>query len=229
MCETSVKHCFTDVQRFRNLSRSLHPHVRMHHNDQDTGIAHWHTVQEDVSHDWKVLRMRSVSRVHAVDGRQGRFTIADAPAWVNIIPVTPAGEIVCVRQFRHGTAEITTEIPGGIVEHGEDPRVAAERECREETGFAAEGEAILLGTVEPNPAFMSNACYTYLWMGCTKRGPQQLDANEDIDVAVVSFDAFVSMVRNGHVRHSLVLSALALYVLHTNGHEQWPIRKMTHE
>ncbi|MBU3741796.1 MAG: NUDIX hydrolase [Candidatus Kapabacteria bacterium] len=186
----------------------------MHDNSSNREIAHWETVDEHATVDWKVVRLRSVTRVHPQDGRQGRFTVAEAPSWVNIIPITNDGMVVCVRQFRHGVSQITIEIPGGVVSHGEDPRLAAERECREETGYAGDGEASLLGIVEPNPAFMTNSCYTYIWHGCTWRGPQELDPNEEIDVVLMTVDELRNMVRTGEIRHSLVLSALALFQLH---------------
>lgn len=186
----------------------------MHDSSSSREIAHWVTVDEHSSSDWKVVRLRSVTRVHPNDGRHGQFTVADAPSWVNIIPITSDGKVVCVRQFRHGVSQITIEIPGGVVGHGEDPRMAAERECREETGFVGDGEAILLGVVEPNPAFMTNSCYTYIWHGCTLRGPQELDPNEEIDVVLMPVNELQHMVRTGEIRHSLVLSALALFQLH---------------
>lgn len=135
--------------------------------------------------------------------------VAHAPTWVNIVAVTERGTILLVEQFRHGTAASTIEIPGGVCDADEDPRLAAERECEEETGWRGEGPATLLGVIEPNPAFQTNRCHAYLWTGCRPVGPQKLDANEDIVVHEWSWADVLDGVRNGTIRHALVLSALS--------------------
>ena len=68
--------------------------------------------------------MFSVSRTRAESPRTGEihpFYRIDSPDWVNIIPITAAGELVMVRQFRHGLDGFTVETPGGMVDPGETP------------------------------------------------------------------------------------------------------------
>ena len=181
--------------------------------DTKTDIAPWQTLEEGQSEDWTVMKLRHVKRQHAVDGRVGRFTVADAPGWVNILPITESGSVVLVEQFRHGLNAASLEIPGGVLHNGEDPRSAAERECLEETGYASSADAELLGVVDPNPAFMTNVCSVYLWKGCRKVSEQELDPLEDIRVVEVPWETFLDKVRSGEIRHSLVLSAVALFSL----------------
>jgi 8-oxo-dGTP pyrophosphatase MutT (NUDIX family) len=115
-----------------------------------------------------------------------------------------------IHQYRHGIDDVTLEIPGGMVEHAEDPAAAGMRECLEETGFASHAEPQLLGVVQPNPAFLSNLCYSYLWRGCERRGAQVLDRNEDIVVESVPLSAIRGLIREGRIAHSLVLNAIML-------------------
>jgi ADP-ribose pyrophosphatase len=75
---------------------------------------------------------------------------------VNVLALTPDHRLVLVRQFRFGIDGFSLEIPGGVMEAGEDPLEAGLRELREETGFAG-GVARLLGSVHPNPAIQSQS------------------------------------------------------------------------
>ena len=79
----------------------------------------------------------------------------------NIIPITTNGEVILVNQYRFGMEKSSLEIPGGMSDPGEDPKVAAIRELKEETGFIGD-KVIEIGRVESNPAIMSNHTYTYL-------------------------------------------------------------------
>jgi len=100
-------------------------------------------------------------RSRRTDGVEGTFYTVGSPDWVNVIALTPDERVVLIRQWRHGAASPVVEIPGGMVDAGEDPLDAAKRELAEETGYVAE-RWTRLGAVNPNPALFSNRLYSYL-------------------------------------------------------------------
>ena len=141
-----------------------------------------------------------------MSGREHQFLKLDCPDWVNIIAVTNERQMVLVEQYRHGTDEMTVEIPGGAVDPGESPETSAARELEEETGYRA-SELIEIGRVEPNPAFLSNRCWTYLAIGCRNDGTVNLDPSEEIAVVLAPLDDFGRLIDNGTITHSLVIAA----------------------
>jgi 8-oxo-dGTP pyrophosphatase MutT (NUDIX family) len=144
-------------------------------------------------------------------GRTNDFTVIRTSDWINVIPVTAEGNLVFIRQFRHGIREVTLEIPGGAIDAGDsDPAAAAKRELREETGFeSAEWEP--LGFVTPNPALQNNRCHTYLATKAFRAGPPRFDAYERIEVEILSRAEAARALRDGTVHHGLVLAAFGLY------------------
>jgi 8-oxo-dGTP pyrophosphatase MutT (NUDIX family) len=174
----------------------------------DGGLRRWERAREGDVQDFRIFRVRRIAARSPRTGQVRPFTILECPEWVNVVAITVEGRVILIRQFRHGTGEVTLEIPGGVVEAGETPAAAAARELREETGYAG-GEPRLLGVVEPNPAIQSNRCHLFLIEGCARVGDLALDAGEDIAVLTAAVDEVLAAVDDGRIRHALVLCALS--------------------
>jgi ADP-ribose pyrophosphatase len=142
------------------------------------------------------------------------YTVLEFSGWVNIIPVTSEGEVVMIRQYRHGVKRVTLEIPGGLISGKDvDPAEAAAREMEEETGFVS-GNVIHIGTVEPNPAIQTNLCHTFLARDAHPGSIQNLDPTEAIAVELVKLSEVYRMIREGSITHGLVVAAFAFLMLH---------------
>jgi ADP-ribose pyrophosphatase len=160
------------------------------------------------------LKMRRSSSSLEPD-RSGDFVVVDTPDWVNVIALTADQRIVLVQQYRHGSDAVTLEIPGGMVDAGEDFLTAGLRELAEETGFVGE-DAAIIGVVAPNPAFMSNRCATVLVRGVKAAGTTELDEHEEIAVWTPPLADIPDMIRSGRITHALVLAAFHhLHLLQT--------------
>jgi len=158
----------------------------------------------------RVLDLYAVQFRHPVRGTKREFIVVDAPDWVNVIALTPQGHLVLVRQFRYGIDAFSLEIPGGVIEHGEDPVAAGVRELREETGYAG-GTARLLGSVNPNPAIQNNRCHLVLVEAAVRAGDTAWDHDEEIAVSTAPVEEVFAWARTGHITHALVLNALWLF------------------
>lgn len=134
--------------------------------------------------------------------------VLETPDWVNVVALTQDRRLVCVRQYRFGTASVTLEIPGGVIDRGEAHQEAARRELQEETGYTT-AKWRYLGAVEPNPAFHDNLCHHWLAEDCERTHEQGLDAGEDISVETIPLSDVLQHIESGDIRHSLVISALS--------------------
>jgi ADP-ribose pyrophosphatase len=168
--------------------------------------ARWKKLDSHLVAEYRIFKLLQERYESPRTGDTIDATIVEPPDWVNVVALADGGECVMIRQYRFGSDTVTLEIPGGVVDPGETPLGAAQRELREETGYAAERWSAL-GTSAPNPAFTRNRLHTFLAEGCTRVGEQQQDASEDIDVVLVPEPRLDDLIAQGVIDHALVVVA----------------------
>lgn len=170
-------------------------------------VEHWEKLCGKLLADYRIMRVRQDRSRSPRTGAEHDFIVLEMVNWINIVPVTVAGRVVMIRQYRHGTGEVGLEIPGGVIDPGEDPLAAAGRELREETGYEA-AEIAAIGQVAPNPAIQDNRCYSFIARGAYRAGVQELDAGEDIEVVEIARQEIPQLIETGEINHGLVIVAL---------------------
>ncbi|MFI5735340.1 NUDIX hydrolase [Kribbella sp. NPDC051587] len=112
---------------------------------------------------------------------------------VTVLPLTPDGRIVTVRMFRPGPDSVVTNLPGGLIDPGEEPEAGGARELEEETGYTCESIEIVgwlwAGT---SSTFRK---YVAIARGCRPNGKQQLDDAEDCVPVELSVEEFRAELR----------------------------------
>lgn len=174
------------------------------------GPERWQRLGHTVDTRNVVFELQRARYRHPVRGTERDFVVVRAPDWVNVVALTPRGELVLVRQFRFGVDGFSLEIPGGVMEAGEDPVTAGLRELREETGFTG-GQARLLGSVHPNPAIQSNRCHFVFVDGAERTAALEWDENEELEITTAPAGEVLALAREGRIFHGLVLNALFLF------------------
>jgi ADP-ribose pyrophosphatase len=158
-------------------------------------------------------RIFDVSRTvfrHPHRSKEQDFVVIHAPDWVNVLALTPDHQLVLVRQFRYGTDAFSVEIPGGVMDPGEDAVAAGVRELREESGFVGTN-ARLLGTVHPNPAMQDNRCHLVLVEQARPTAKLDWDPDEEFEIMTKPVEAVYALAYRGAITHAMVLDALLLF------------------
>jgi 8-oxo-dGTP pyrophosphatase MutT (NUDIX family) len=168
--------------------------------------THWTVLETEALQDCRVFSISGLRSQKA--GAEEIFTFfrIDSSDWTNIIPLTDDGHVVMIRQFRHGLGGEILEIPGGLVDPGEEPEPAAARELLEETGYRPR-TITKIGAVNPNPALFGNRLHSFLAEGCTRVAEVQCDRHEETIVELVPIEEIPARMRAGEIDHALVLTA----------------------
>ncbi len=162
---------------------------------------------------WKILKSRQLFPKFRMDscelpsGKPYKAYVFEFDAWANVVAITKNNEVVLVKQYRHGVQEVLLELPGGVVDDGENPLEGAKRELMEETGYSA-GNIIEVGRLYPNPAIQQNTLYCYLATDVELTGEQHLDDAEEIEVQLVPLEELIEMTRQGKFLHALNVAVL---------------------
>jgi ADP-ribose diphosphatase len=154
-------------------------------------------------------------------GFDGRFLTVDIEDWPGqephevvhkldasaVLPITPEGEVVLVRQFRPAIRQVITEIPAGLLDvEGEDAIACATRELFEETGFRLTAIEFLAGCYA-SAGFTDEYVHVF-W--CETASEPEGDPEGGIEVLRRPLAEMVSSARNGKVRDAKTALALLL-------------------
>jgi len=175
-------------------------------------IKPWPCIRSQSVQSFRIFSIRADTTISPRTSVEHDFYVIETPDWVNIIPLTADHQVVMVRQYRHGSREVTLEIPGGLVDPGDTPEGAAARELLEETGYQAE-EMVKIGVSNPNPAIFNNRCYTFIARNVTKARDPMPDQTEDIEAVLIPLVDIPELIRKGKIDHSIVISAFCHYFL----------------
>ncbi len=143
--------------------------------------------------------------------------------YVVIVASDPEGNYLCVRQFRQGIRQVTTEFPAGGIERkdgkeygstrddlsAEDALTAAKRELREETGYESDEWEHLL-TVPSNATIADNYAYLFAARNCRKVSGQDLDETEFLNLNKLPAEKIEELIANGGFQQAVHVAAWLL-------------------
>ena len=170
-------------------------------------IKPWKTLSSKPAFQDKYLSVRTDRCQHDSGHIVPTYHVIEQTEWVSIIPVTDAGNIVLIREYRHGAGKVTIGLPSGVADPGEtDIAAVAARELREETGYACQ-TLVCVGSAYANWANQDNQVHYFLGFGAAPDGPQVLDPNEEIQVLEKPYEDFLAYENNGpqHCLHAAAL------------------------
>jgi ADP-ribose pyrophosphatase YjhB (NUDIX family) len=173
-------------------------------------LAKWRQRRVDPVGSYRVLEVLRVELEDAAGRPRGDAYTVSCRDWCNVVAVTPAREIVLVWQYRFGTDALSLEIPGGVIDSGEEPLEAARRELVEETGYEADAFEALL-EVAPNPAIQNNRCFTFVAWGARRTCATRFDPMEEIETVLLPASRLPDLLDSGQVSHALVQGPLEAF------------------
>lgn len=140
-------------------------------------IQPWKVRRSSYALDEPWYRVRR-DEVELADGSVIDYFLAEQRDVASVLALTPADEVLLVRQYKHGAGRIELELPGGLIDPGEAPIDAAARELREETGYVSPVALEPLGWHLQDASKSTTRVYSFLARDVEERGARALDPNE---------------------------------------------------
>lgn len=141
-----------------------------------------------------------LDNVRLPNGKTSTRAVISHPGAVCIAAITDNMEIAFVNQYRHAISKITTELPAGKLEYGENPLESAKRELSEETGISG-GNFLTLGYLYVSPGYTNEIIYLYTCK-VESIGKLSLDSDEFIEPVFIKLDKAINMVMNNEINDS---------------------------
>jgi ADP-ribose pyrophosphatase len=179
--------------------------------------------EEDKELMWEELSTEHIVTDEWIDFRRSAFKFPDGSvyepyysytrrSYVVIVASDEEGKFLCVRQFRQGIREVTTEFPAGGIESDEqDALLTAKRELREENGYESDEWEHLM-TVPSNATIADNYAHIYRAKNCRKVSGQDLDDMEFLNIKRYTANEIEEFISSGQVQQAIHILAWLLSV-----------------
>ena len=186
---------------------------------------------EDKDLAWEEIETEHIVQDEWIDFRKSTYKYPDGRVFAPyysysrrdytvIVASDEEGKYLCVRQFRQGIKEVTTEFPAGGIEKSDGKEYGskdaaeaaldcAKRELREETGYESSDWTHLI-TVPSNATISDNYAYVFMARNCMKAGEQKLDDTEYLNVKKLSADEIEELIHAGKFQQSVHVMAWLL-------------------
>lgn len=178
-----------------------------------TQTDQWLRLRSEEGPNLKLFRARFDYMRNPRNGETERMIVLESADSVNVVALTAEQEMLFVRQYRFGIGQETLELPGGIVDPGEDHLLGAVRELREETGFTGSNWTYL-GKVASNPVFMDSYIHHWLLEDAQQTHELHLDAGEAVALERIPVARVRDMLWEGAFLHPHTVSALVRFFAH---------------
>ncbi|MEG1879256.1 MAG: NUDIX hydrolase [Pseudoflavonifractor sp.] len=155
--------------------------------------------------DGAIVRLH-VDRITLPNGAPARREVVEHPGGVAILPLDEEDCVTLVRQYRYPFHRVMTELPAGKLDPGEDHRVCALRELKEEVGLTPD-ELIYLGKLYASPGFCTEELHMYLARGL-HRGECHPDEDEFLERIRLPFDRLVEQIMQNEISDAKTVAAV---------------------
>jgi len=171
----------------------------------------YHLLKSESGPDLGIFKIRFDHQKNQRNNYVLRAVVLEAQDSANVVAITPNQEIILVRQYRFGIQKETLEIPGGMVEEGEDIQAGCARELLEETGYSSTNWSSM-GTIQSNPVYMDSLLHQFIATDVELTNEHlELDAGEQIEVVKMPISKVKELILNRTIQHPHTLTALMQY------------------
>lgn len=168
------------------------------------------TVKKNLIYDGKILQLYN-DEILTPGGKTAYREYVNHHGGASVLAIDDDNNIYLVEQYRYAYKQLLLEIPAGKLEEGEDARVCAIRELKEEIGAECK-EMKQIALVYPTPGYTNEPLYIFVAKGLTF-GDTKWDDDEYLNIKKVPFDKALEMVKNGEIKDGKSVVAILKYAL----------------